>query len=456
MHALVLGLVVAAAGDPVEVSAAFTAGAEVVARDARLSDGAQGWGHLGLTVRRDFDAAFVELSGSVLATGNLLTFSLRDLGSRVTLGTRLDGFVREFRLELLPFNPVLRLPYFDWANAVGKPTAVDAAFTPALAVEARTTLGTAWLATRFRSILNHLQATNELRPDLMFGVDLALPAGLAFGVRGAWLQYGLHPALAQQGITRESRALLASGRLEWTWKEPVGAAVDLATYASDPLRFTRFFTLEPRTTDRAATLALEGGAATQLLVSQSEFARQREQLAGWVDLQARVRLHELRLFATARYQSLTLLTFDAQGLPPTYALSDGATVLPRLTGFLGFDWRWRRAGLTPGVLLSVWRPAAITQQRFDFGGANPPPGLEGVRTVIVEPDLLLRVLPADAPVRPAGSLRFSLRWDPVAALTVLAYVDAEKSWNEWYVVGGEPTALDLVVVRTQLQLQARF
>lgn len=453
---LVLGLVVAAAGEPTEVSTTFTAGAGVLLRSQPGSGTSSGWAHVGLRVRRDFERAFVDVSGSLFLAGNLLGMTLRDYGSRVTLGTRFDGFVREVRLELQPFNPVARLPMFDWANALGRP-APDAIFTPTLAAELRTTAGSAWLAGRFRQVLNNLLSVHEVRPDLLAGLDVPLPAGLEVGLRGAWLQYGLIPSLAQQGIVKDSRALVGSARLAWTWNEPVGAPVDLLTYANDPFRFERFFTLEPRRTSHAATLALEGGLATQLLMSPNQFAARREQPASWADLQARVRLRELRLFAIARYQSASLLVFDTPGIPPFFAFNPRTTGLPHLAGFLGADWHWASARLTPGLLVGLRRSAALIAERFDFGGTNPPPGFDAPRTVLLEGDGLYGILPLDVAVRPRLNVKASLCWSPVPALSVLAFLDVENDWSHYdYVSATELAFVERVTVRSSLQLQARF
>jgi hypothetical protein len=308
-------------------------------------------------------------------------------------------------------------------------------------------------------VLNRITDTTELRPDLFGGVQATLPGGLSLALRGGWFQYGLVPSFAQQGLELESRGLTGAVQLAWTWKAPVGPPVDFTVYAADPTRFERFFTLEAREAPVAAWAALEGGVATQSLVDPARFGALVEQPAWWVDAQARVRIGELRLFATGRAQSLTQLAFDVPGIPPFVALTAGAPQHPALAGFLGADWRWATGRLTPGVLVSVQRHASISAPRFDFGGTNPPPA--GTRTVLLTSNRSFLILPVDELVSPTLAVRASLRWDPVPMLSALLYVDVERDWN-LFTFTDSTTGLavaqrvDRVDVRAQLQVQARF
>lgn len=450
MHAVLMGLVLAAAGEVFD-GASVTAGAGVANNGFT-----GGWGHVGLLTRRDFDEAFVEARGSVLVNGGAAGIGFQDLGTSFTVGRRFDGAVRELRLELLPFNAVRRLPMFDWANRYGLPPP-DANLAPAVALELRTSWGALWLASRFRGVQNGLLNTIELRPDLFGGVQATLPGGLLLSLRGGWFQYGLNPLFSQQGIKLESRGLTGAMQLAWTWKEPVGPPVDFTVYAADPTRFERFFTLEARETPAAAWVAIEGGIATQSFADPAQFGVLKEQPAWWVDAQARVRIGELRLFATGRAQSVTQLTFDAPGIPPFFALAANNVQQPALAGFLGADWRWATGRLTPGVLVSVQRHASITTSIAALGAGTDT----ATRTLLVTTQRSFIILPIDEPVQPVLSVRASLRWDPVPMLSALLYVDVERDWNRFGFtdsLSGAPTTqrVDRVDVRAQLQLQARF
>lgn len=450
MNAVLIGLVLAAGG--VFDAASVTAGAGVANNGFT-----GGWGHVGLLSRQDFDEAFVEARGSVLVNGSTIVgLAFQDLGTSFTVGRRFDGAVRELRLELLPFNAVRRLPMFDWANRYGLPPP-DSSLAPAVALELRTTWGAVWIASRFRGVQNLLLNTSELRPDLFGGAQATLPGGLLLSVRGGWFQYGLVPSLAQQGIKLESRGLTGAMQLAWTWKEPVGPPVDFTLYAADPTRFERFFTLEARETPAAAWAAIEGGIATQSFVDPAQFGVRKEQPAWWVDAQARVRIGELRLFATGRAQSVTQLTFDSPGILPFIALGANSVQQPALAGFLGADWRWASGRLTPGVLVSVQRHASITTSISELGAGTDT----STRTLLVTSARTFIILPIDEPVLPALSVRASLRWDPVPMLSALLYVDLERDWNRFAIVDpttpvSTPQRVDRVDVRAQLQLQARF
>lgn len=458
MNALVCGLVLAAAGST-EVDGALTAGVQVAAISNQRN--AQALAHGRVDLSRDFGRFFVVAHGSLLMRGSAEALGFTDLGSRLTLGYRPTGFVKRVALEVLPFNPAARLASFDWANAWGLPSPLDGLLTPVVTAEVSTEVGSMWLAVRFKSVLNVLTQHQVLRPDVLGGVDLPLPSGLLFEVRGAFLSGGPNPALALQGLPLEHTGGVVGARLSWTWNEAVGPAIDLRTYAADPLRFERFFTSEPRRSSTAAWLALEGGGGGQQLRDRDLFSDGKTEVMGWADAQARVRLRELRLFGTMRVQSLTFLVFDAKGIPPGFAFAAGMKTSPQLAALVGADWTFRSLKLTPGVLLSVSQPSWVRMEQFDLGGTNPPPGLGLPRTVYLRPDGRFGSLAPGKEVAPFLNATVSLRWELVAFASLVAEVDVEKDPNAYTFSQEEPVgSLVLgsteVTTRGQLFLQARF
>ncbi len=366
-------------------------------------------------------------TGTMVDTSNLL----EDLGSHVAVGLRPGGFVEELRLTLFPYNSVTALPVFDWANRYG---VVPAAFAPAASLSLSTKVGSAFVTTRVQHRQGSLGSSPELRPELFGGVSAALPAGLALDGRVAWLQYRMVEGASAPGAGLPQFAIIVSGRLAWTLNEPVGPAMDFALYETDPRRFERFFVTEPRRTSLALTLTAEGGGGVQHLRNLSTQEDMLDRPLGWGEVQVRLRVQALRLFATGRIHSATFVQADNENMRtfPLEMAGADTTTEPHLAALAGADVTWRAAKLTPGVLFNLSRPASL-RRVFDFGGANPLPGLAGPRVLLMYRDRLVP-LPGDYAGAPVLGAKFSLKWEPVGFLLVAGEVNLEHDWNytmEW-------------------------
>jgi hypothetical protein len=412
--------------------------------------------HLRLGLGYDAQSFFVEGRGSFQLAFDGINAPFQDLGSNLSFGYRPHGFLEELRLTLWPFNSVTALPVFDWANRIGN-TPLE--FAPAFSLQASTPVGAVWATTRLRRVLNNYSNTYEVRPDLFFGVNTLLPNGFQLDARAAWFQYGLIPSLAQSGIQKVSDGFVASARLSWKWNEFVGPAMDFDFYATDPWRFERFFVPETRVTRAALWFAVEGGGGAQKLIDPEVFASTKSQPLGWVDAQFRARISETRLFLTGRVHTTSFDAAITPGVPPYVAFAKDSTVAPRLEALAGFDTTWRAARLTPGVLVRLTRPSYVQSPRFDFGGANPPSGLNGPRTVLLYGDNSFGILPFGATVKPQFAVKLSLKWEPVAFITIAGELNIEKDFNSYYldseagVMQESPTK---VALRGQLLVRARF
>ncbi len=447
MSAWVLGLVLAAAGST-DVSGAVTVGGRLRQTQAG-SIGALVHGRVELA--RDFGRFFVEGHGSVLLTGSTAAVGLSDLGSSLTLGYHPLGFVKRVSLEFIPFNPSIRLPSFDWANAWGN--TITQTITPMITGQVETTAGALFLSGRFKSVLDPLTQTNEVRPDLFIGLDAPLSNSLRLEVRAAALDYGLNPSLGSLGVRVPLFAGAGGARLSWTWNEFVGPAIDLTTYATDPLRFERFFASEPRRSPFAAWVALEAGGGAQQLADPDRFGSGKLQPMAWADLQVRVRLRELRLFGTARLQSFSFLVFDRTGTPPSIALAQGATATPFIMGIVGADWSLRALKLTPGVLFRVSQYASRTAPPL-AGGNNPPPG-PASRILLVGPNGYFSQSTRGS-AQSVLAVKGSVRWEVVSFASVVAEVDVEQDFNDLSIDPSVAPLLTPLTLTAQLFVQARF
>lgn len=436
MTAWVLGVVLAA-GSGFSAAGAVTTGFDVTAWEgSQLATGSL-HGHLAL--RQELGRVWFSAEGSVLLTPRASPLS--DLGSNLTIGYQLDGFVKALRLEVTPFFlPMSRRASFDWlGNWV---TDAVAPFGPTLAGEITTTAGSAWVAVHFkRPALEMTPNPAALTTHAFLGLDVSLPASLRLELRGAWVHYRDNLGVVSQLTGEELSSLGGAGRLSWTWNDEVGAMVDFFDYAADPTRFTRFAALERRRTPRAAQVFLEGGVVGQRLADPSRFGAMTTQVGGWLDGQGRLRLGDVRLFATARLQSAEHVLAPAQELMVS-ALEPNLERIPAVEGRVGADVTLGRSKVTPGLLVSVLRPAAV---RWNTGQIRIP--------------ATFSLLPPDARVEPVVTTRASVRWDPAPFVALVTELALSSDPNHFVVrdsIEFQGRTLAPLIFRAQLFAQGRF
>lgn len=452
MNGLVVALMLAAAGST-EVEGAITTGGRL---DQKKSASLLAVVHGRLDLSRKFGRFFIAGRASVLVNGSTLALGLRDLGSRLTVGYRPLGFVESVSLEVIPFSPSIRLASFDWASAWGA-TPENVLF-PMLTGLVDTRVGSAWFGARFRAVLNEVDKVTEILPDLFFGLDVPLANGFRLEARGAYLNHGANIGFASQGIQQRLVGGGGAGRLSWTLNEPVGPPVDLVTYATDPLRFERFFVSEPRRSNVAAWVGLEGGGGAQRLADPDRFGRLKTDPMGWADLQVRLRLRELRLFGTARVQSVTLLAFDRLGVFAGGATPRDSTATPSVTGIFAIDGLIRTLRLTPGAQLRLTQYGTLRFFQSGPLGNNPPP--QGATTVLFGPNFAFGSIPDGTPVAPVFAAKVSARWEVASFASLVGEFEVEQDFNPTLFVDS-PQSISMQVVPPphltgQLFVQARF
>lgn len=352
-----------------------------------------------------------------------------------------------WRIRFEPFAPNQRLVTFDWANAVGRLFPSLTGFAPVVSSSVQVGAFDAFFSLRPSLRLDPVSMLNVGYVDPLVGARISL-SGWAFEARFGRMSYGQSALLRLQGRTdAELWGLVGAGRVSWMTGGGVEAPLDLVTSRSDPTRFDRLFDLAPWSTPFAMSVLVEGGGGTQRLADVSRFAETAMQPLGYADAQLRLRVRDTRLFATFRLATAGFVQADAPGLPPFAAIS--GTHSPMLTGFLGAEHTFSTLGLTPGLLVRVSRSAFIGTEGFDFGGNAPPPGFTGPRTFIIPSLSTFLILPPGSQVKPDVTLKFTLRWAPVKAFSVLGQFDVVFDENGTPVVTPRQTQL-------QLFLQGRF
>ncbi len=278
-------------------------------------------------------------------------------------------------------------------------------------------------------LLNNLSNVQERQYGLLAGggVDL-VPGRVRWEVNGGYFSRGIVPSLAQSGVRAPVNAMGASTQFS-VFSDVIQPSLDLRLYKNDPDIMQRFFRPERYPGGFSYQLSVEGSVLAQTLVDPDKFASTRNQAAGAVALQARFKLDYWRFYAIGLFRTLSFIQFDVPGLPPYVDFASGATVRPEIWAAVGGDKHWPEAHLTLGLIFGVQNPASVSAPRFDFGGANPLPGLSGPRTVVVRDVNLFAILPADEQVFPIYSVKGTFRFDLSEYFAILGEVFYNRDNN---------------------------
>jgi len=291
-------------------------------------------------------------------------------------------------------------------SSTGRPAAV-----PGMKLQITRDRWYAFVGAKTGLLLNNLLNVQERQYGVLFGGGVDLVANrLRWEVNGGYFNRGIVPSLAQQGVRAPVNALGGSTQIS-LFSDSILPSLDLRLYKNDPDVTQRFFRPESYPGGFSYQLSIEGSVLGQTLVNPDRFASTRVQPAGAVALQARFKLDYWRFYVIGLYRTLSFIQFDVPGLPPYYDFTDGSTVRPELWGAIGADRFFPNQHLTIGLIGGVQSPASVSAPRFDFGGANPPPGLTGPRTVVVRDVNLFAILPADQAVLPIFSIKGTFKLD---------------------------------------------
>jgi hypothetical protein len=300
---------------------------------------------------------------------------------------------------------------FTFNQGTGTSTTGRPAAVPGMKIQITRDRWYAFVGAKTGLLLNNLVNVQERQAGVLFGggIDL-VPNRFRLEANGGYFTRGVVPSLAQQGIRAPVNALGGSTQLS-LFSDTILPSLDLRLYKNDPDITQRFFKPETYKGGFSYQLSLEGSFLGQSLVNPDRFASTKTQTAGALALQARFKLDFWRFYALGLMRTLSFIQFDVPGLPPYYDFSTGSKVNPELWLALGGDKYFPAQHLTLGLILGVQSPASVSAPRFDFGGAEPPPGLTGPRTVVVRDVNLFAILPEGSPVLPIYSVKATFRLD---------------------------------------------
>ena len=307
-------------------------------------------------------------------------------------------------------------------------------------------------------ILNDKIHEQETNYGVLGGGGVDVTTFLRFDVSGGFFQKGVNPETSVLGAP--VRATGGSAQLVYHYGVPVGTSVDFLLYKNDPEMPTRYFTPETYPGGFSFIASIEGSVLAQTLADPDVFGQTKVQQAHAGALQARAKIDYLRISMLGLVRSLSFIQFNVPGFPPFQDFPAGTTVTDEKFVAVGVDYYLSKLRLTPGLIGGVQLPASFaTTGRL--GGNNPPPGLQGNRTVVVRDENLLAVLPSDAKPTAIYSAKLTLRWDLSEFMAAVGdfYVNLDNNRTTFRDSSegvAEPTFEKPTIVGFNLVMQARF
>lgn len=350
------------------------------------------------------------------------SYLLRDTGTVLSLGTGAPGSrLGELSFSVAPLRSPRVRPTFDWADTWGETTMLLGAM-PTFVLAWRNERVSTWAAARFGSGWSSLTNLTEPWWSGLLGASLSLGKGWSLEGRGAVYDRGDNTSLGYQDIKQRVVAGGGSARVGWSLGGGVEPAWDRVTYSDDPECFERPFARRLETEPLAATVLLESGYATQSLGDPDVLGEAKLEPAAYGDLQARLRRGGLRLYATLRARSTSLVVFDGPGFPQYWATARSSTAAPELSAIAGAELRLA-SWVSPSLLLRVRRPATLGVSTADSGGNAPPPGSAVSRTLVVFGPGRYAIVPSGGEVQSELTATASLTLEPSADVLVLLDLD---------------------------------
>ncbi|MFT3712935.1 MAG: hypothetical protein QM817_35230 [Archangium sp.] len=400
--------------EPLRLDGAATAGVMTLYR-APLRDPAQELDvepmlHARVDLERESGPFRIIGRASVLVSypGTLLPV---DLGSFVDASVRLPEDVR-LSVRLVPFAQNVFRVAFDVANHFGEPPGPfrPASFTPSM----NFTAAGRWWHASLGGALGTVQGS---------GIIISPPASVrspwmiaAFGVQHEGLssdlrvgvfsvEQSINDAANNPPLTRTATAL----RFAWA-RGAAGRPIDFVVYGNDPSRFTDQFSALP---------AVGFGFESELELGAAEPLDARPVgLALYAQLRLAAMLLEQRVFVTLRLRTPSQILWSSP-----FAVLNFDSVDPALIAQVGFDRRFGPVVL--GLATRIAQPAVVHFFGNPTPGANPPPGLSGVREAWVSGVDGLTQYSSERGAPPRVGLKATLRLDVGAHLTVLGEVDTD-------------------------------
>jgi len=311
-------------------------------------------------------------------------------------------------------------------------------------------------------LFNDILLEEQTYYGALAGAGVDVTENLRIEANGGYFQKGVNPLLAADGIRASVDSAGVSGHVVWHVGVPVGTSVDLRLYRNDPDVYQRFFTPEQYPGGFAYSIEAEVDLLRQTLGDPNVAGRTVIQPAVAGALNARAKWNFWRFHALALYRTVSYIQFDVPGFPPYQDFAAGTVQQPEMFAAVGFDHHFPKLHLTPGFILGLQQVAAFTPPSdTGLGGNNPPPSLQGGRTVVLRDANQVAVLPLGESPLPVFSAKGTVRWDISETIASIGEVYYTRDPNRPTFIDDEtgvaqPTFQKEDALGFNLILQARF
>ncbi len=220
-----------------------------------------------------------------------------------------------------------------------------------------------------------------------------------------------------------------SGQIGMRFGDETGQSVDFRLYTNDPNAMNDAIEQIEYTPGVHFYWASEFSGLSQTAIDFEEPASTTNSWATAGDLNVKLRINRFRVWGDLVYRSVNFLVFNTPGLTPYYSTSEALDTQPQFYGAVGVDYFFEKAHLTPGVIVGVMAPAAVT------GGDDLAGAFDG--TVVVRDANDLDFLPPGSGPFTIISGKATLRADLSPMMAVLAEVSYTLDYNQSKIVGDE-------------------
>ncbi|MHB8873884.1 MAG: hypothetical protein ACYC8T_09395 [Myxococcaceae bacterium] len=179
------------------------------------------------------------------------------------------------------------------------------------------------------TVLNDLILEREVLFAPIVGVAWVTPA-LTGEAKAARYPRGLIPGLANQGTAVPVTATGASARIEFRTGAHIGPRIDFGRYGADPEFYEMLFTPDEYPAGISTQVSFEATHLWQELENPEAFGQTRTNVADGAVLDLRLKAGRTRVHVEAMYRSLSLIQFDAPGIPPFKNLPAGTLEAPEI------------------------------------------------------------------------------------------------------------------------------
>ncbi|HEY3452692.1 MAG TPA: hypothetical protein VGK67_40480 [Myxococcales bacterium] len=308
-------------------------------------------------------------------------------------------------------------------------------------------------------ILNDKVHEQEANYGVLAGAGVDITRWLRFDISGGWFMKGVNPTTSVLGAPVRAEGL--SSQLVFHWGVPVGSSVDFALYKNDPDMPSRVFSPEAYPGGFSLSASIEGSYLAQTLADPDVFGQTKVQAAYAGALQVRAKYDYWRISALGLWRSVTFIEFNVPGFPPYNDFPKGTSLGDEKFLAVGFDRYFPALHLTPGLMGGIQIPASYTTSG-DMGGNNPPPSLQGKRTVVIrDASSSPSILPSNQGAKMIYSVKGNARWDLSDFFSFIAEVYYTRDDNRFTFKDSaegvaEPTQENPDILGFNVMLQARF